>query len=1017
MADLRRAPAPERPTPESLVEATLARLSERARHPRATYRLQLGPALRFRDAAAIVPYLAALGVSDAYLSPYLRAAPGSTHGYDIVDHQTVNPELGEEGDLDALEQALARHGMGALLDVVPNHMGIGSGNPLWMDVLENGPSSPAAVFFDIDWRPVKEELRGKVLLPILGDQYGRVLERGELSVSQAGGAFELTYHDQRFPLDPREYPRLLAHRLPELHSRLASDTETLQDYESLINAFGHLPAARETEPSRAAERQREKEVHKRRLQRLCERSEIVARFIAENVADVNGRTGDPASFDRLDALLDAQVYRLAHWRVAGEEVNYRRFFDIDRLAAIRVEDPVVFEEVHRRIFERIRGGRATGLRIDHPDGLYDPTQYFRRLQIRYALEVARELAGGAWEAVEPVVRERFAALARDPSFRPLYVVAEKILFPGEKLPSEWAVHGTTGYEFLNAVSAIFVRTENAPPFDRLYAAVRGERVDFPELSYRGKRLILESTMSSEIHVLARQLNRISETDRRTRDFTLGSLTTALVELCAAFPVYRTYLREGDEPIDERDRRHIQSALDRARRRNPNQSASLYEFLGDVLLRRGETDLSEPQRRERRHFALRLQQLTAPVTARGVEDTAFYRYNRLVSLNEVGGEPDRFGAPVSAFHARNEERTRATPYSLLATATHDTKRGEDVRARLHALSELPSEWEARLSRWREMNRPHLAADGDDPVPDPDAELLLYQTLLGVWPFGELNERAWGDLLRRIEGYLVKAAREAKVHTSWINQDPAYEEALVAFLRHVLPKEPPPRQTTPFLDDFLPFERRIARCGVMTSLSQLLLKAASPGVPDFYQGTELWDLSLVDPDNRRSVDFKLRARFLREIRADAEKPAHRAVMARALFTRPDDGRLKLFSTWLLLQARAAPGSPLAGGDYLPLSASGVQEERVVAFARRLGPRTDVAVAPRLVAGLLGGEGQTLDPAATWGDTWLALPEGLAGEPLELFTGLPVRIERAGGRIGVPLAELLGTFPIALVQWGEG
>jgi (1->4)-alpha-D-glucan 1-alpha-D-glucosylmutase len=1008
---------------DELFRATLERLAERSRRPRATYRLQLGRELRFRDVAAVCAYLAALGVSDLYLSPFFAALPGSTHGYDVVDHQRLNPELGDAEDLEALEQTAARHGLGLVLDVVPNHMGIGSGNRLWMDVLENGPSSPAARFFDIDWHPVKEELQAKVLLPILGDQYGRVLERGELELGFVAGGFEVRYYEHRFPVDPRTYPRILSHRLSDLADRLGAEDERFQDYQSLVTAFAALPERKEIEPLRAAERQREKEVQKRRLSRLCERAPEVVSFVEENVRLFNGTVGDPASFDLLDGLLEAQTYRLAHWRVAGEEINYRRFFDLDHLAAIRVEDPVVFEEVHRLVFERVAHGRVTGLRIDHPDGLYDPTDYFRRLQTRYGVLVARELfeAGGyagSWEELEPALAARLsreAEVAEKP-FRPLYVVAEKVLGFRERLPPSWAIHGTTGYDFLDVASGLFVRTESEGAFDRLYERAVGRSMDFRELAYAAKQLVLGSTMSSEIHVLARALNRISELNRRTRDFTLGSLTRALVEFCACFPVYRTYLREGAQPIDERDRRYILGALEQAKRRSPTLNASVYDFLGDVLLRRG-VDLTPTELRAQTSFALRLQQLTAPVMARGAEDTVFYTYNRLISLNEVGTSPDRFGTPVSAFHAQNHNRWETHPASFLATATHDTKRGEDVRARLHALSELPAEWDARLSEWRELNRAHrVGVDSERLVPDANAELFLYQTLLGVWPFGELSERRWRELLDRLEAYQLKAAREAKVHTSWINPDRLYEDALASFLRHILPELPPPRGATPFLASFLPFQRWIARCGVLTSLSQLLLKGASPGVPDFYQGCELWDLSLVDPDNRRPVDFKLRARLLREIRSEgADRPGRRATLAPALLSAADDARVKLYVTYLLLQARQAEGSPLQAGDYVPLATGGAQADRVVAFLRRHQRRAALAVAPRLWAGLLGAEGQPLDPAATWGDSWIELPDDLAASrSVDLFTARSVTPDHFGGRPVLSLADVLARFPIALLQW---
>ena len=1024
--------------PASLLEAAAARLAGGRRRPVATYRLQLHAGFGFGAATEIVPYLAALGISDVYLSPYLRAVKGSLHGYDIVDHQSLNPEIGGEAELAALEAALGRRGLGQILDVVPNHMGIGSENRLWLDVLENGPSSSCARFFDIDWKPVKEELRNKVLLPILGDQYGLVLERGELRLRFEDGAFEIRYFEQRLPIDPRRYPLILGERIGELGRRLGGNREALEDCESLLLAFGKLPDVREQDAEQVATREREKEVQKRRLARLCERCPEVEAFVQENVALFNGRRGDRRSFDLLDRLLDGQVYRLAHWRVAGEEINYRRFFDINDLAAIRMEDPVVFEEAHRRIFEAISRGHVTGLRVDHPDGLYDPAEYFERIQRGFVLLVAREIArergvasAEAWAPIEVALRDRLsreAPLPPSPLFRPLYVVAEKILTGRERMPSSWAVHGTTGYDFLNSLGALFVDSENAAAFDRLYARAVGEVPEFGELVYQKKKVILGSTMASEINVLARRLNRLSELNRRTRDFTLNSLTRSLVEFIACFPVYRTYLREteGVEEIDERDRRYVGWAIERAKRRNPTMSASIFDFLAGVLLRDsvkvGPEELSEKERIEALAFVLRLQQLTGPVMAKSVEDTSFYLYNRLVALNEVGGEPERFGITPSAFHAQSLERARSYPFALLATSTHDTKRSEDVRARLVALSELPVEWETRLQRWMALNRAQRISLPDDRlVPDPNEELLLYQTLLGVWPLeGGASERkgfagdAWRDFLARLEAYAVKAAREAKLHTSWVNPDPAYEAALGAFLRRILPERAPPDQATPFLDDFLPFERRLARCGLWTSLSQLLIKVAAPGVPDFYQGNELWEFSLVDPDNRRPVDFRRRARLLEELKSrGVDRPERRAALASELLQRPEDDRLKLFVTYLALRARRGEDSPMQRGDYQPLTATGVRADRIVTFARSRGDRLVVAVAPRLWAGLLDEAGGRRAARENFRDGWIELPVEPRVALRNAFTGLPAPLLRREGKAGLALAELLDDFPVALLE----
>ncbi|MHB1843282.1 MAG: malto-oligosyltrehalose synthase [Deltaproteobacteria bacterium] len=1011
-----------------LFERTLARLADR-RRPVSTYRLQLNHGFRFRDAAALVPYLRALGVSDLYLSPFFAAMPGSLHGYDVVDHQALNPELGGEADLEALETALEHAGLGVLLDVVPNHMGIGFQNAHWMAVLESGQSSPSARFFDIDWQPVKDELLGKLLLPILGDQYGIVLERGELRLAFDGESFEVRYFEQRLPIDPRSYPLVLGRRREALLARLGERREELEDFDSLVSAFGKLPSTTETDPERCAERAREKEVQKRRLARLCERSPEVLAFVTESVVELNGRPGEARSFDGLDELLNAQVYRLAHWRVAGEEINYRRFFDINQLAAIRAEDPVVFEETHRRIFERLARGNVTGLRIDHPDGLYDPTEYFRRIQVGHALlqarQVARELglSDEAFAAVEPELVRRLAAeIGVDPStsqFRPLYVVAEKILTGRERVPTSWAIHGTTGYDFLNALQGLFVAQEGEGAFTRAYERAIGRPIDFEELGYQAKKLILGSTMASEINVLARRLNRLSEHDRRTRDFTLRSLTRALVELLACFPVYRTYLREGEEVIDARDQRYVHWAVERAKRRDPTANASIYDFIESQLLLHGAHDLPATERADRLAFTLRLQQLTGPVMAKGVEDTAFYVYDRLVALNEVGGEPERFGLSPQSFHSQNRERAQSFPHALLASSTHDTKRSEDVRARLCGLSELPDEWERHLERWMTLHRSLKVTLPDGRLaPDAHDELLLYQTLLGIWPLGELSEATWEALRQRIGAYALKAAREAKLCTSWVNPDLAYEKALVDFVRCLLPERPPPLQTNPFLEDFLPLEERLARAGLFTSLSQLVLKVASPGVPDFYQGNELWDLSLVDPDNRRPVDFRLRERLLNELRErGADRPSRRLRLVRELLVGPTDPRLKLYVTYVALRERGAKGSPLQRGDYQPLVALGPNADRLVAFARTRGEQTVVAVAPRLWVGILDDAGELRRAKESWAETVLALPERLAataGE--ERFTGASIPVRRIEGRPTVRVSELLVDFPVALLAFGE-
>jgi (1->4)-alpha-D-glucan 1-alpha-D-glucosylmutase len=930
--------------------------------PSSTYRLQLHRGFTFDDARRAARYLRRLGVGALYFSPYLRARPESTHGYDVSDHNTLNPVLGGEAAHAGLARELRRLDLGHVVDVVPNHMGIGEpSNSWWMDVLENGPSSIYADFFDVDWNPIKEELRDRVLLPVLGDQYGRVLENGELQLAFEGGAFSIRYYESRFPVSPRSYSRILEAALARLVDRAAgaSPDDPVVELQSIATAARHLPTAHERDPGARTERHREKEVIKRRLAAVVEADRQIADAIDAVVVETNGRKGSPATFDRLDELLRVQCFRLSFWRVASEEINYRRFFDVNDLAAIRQEHPEVFAATHRLILRLVEEGNVTGLRIDHPDGLWDPARYFDRLQ---------EAAG------------------------PTYVVVEKILAHGERLPADWRVAGTVGYEFLNALTGLFVDPAARRGLDRLYERVVGERIDFADLVYQSKKLIMQTALASEVNVLAHLLDRLSERNRRFRDFTLYALRHAVREVIACFPVYRTYVCETTSEPSPSDRADVESAIAAARRRNPALDPSVFVFLRDLLLLRlGDPDDLEGQELQR-HFVMKFQQTTGPVAAKGVEDTAFYVYNRLVALNEVGGEPDRFGTAPEAFHALNAERQRDWPGGLSASSTHDTKRSEDVRARLAVLSELPGEWGRQVGEWSRRNRRKARQVGGQRAPDRNEEYLLYQTLVGAWPLG----RPDSAFTARIVEYMRKATKEAKVNTSWINPNEAWDAALSGFVEAVLGDED-------FLASFDPFARRVAHYGMYNSLAQTLLKLASPGVPDVYQGQELWDLSLVDPDNRRPVDFAARQRLLEAMLKRAPSPAD-------LLAGWEDGRIKLWLTNRGLTLRRDRADLFARGDYRPLAASGACADSVVAFARRLDGRAVVAVAPRLLARL------TDDPArppigAAWADT--ALDLGGAVPPGRYRDVLTDRRLTLRGRLA--LSELLAELPVALLEPG--
>ena len=882
-----------------------------ALHPRpraATYRVQLHAGFTFDDAARIAPYLAALGVSHLYCSPYLQAAKGSTHGYDVVDPGHLNAELGGEAGHRELREQLDRAGLGQVLDIVPNHMALdGRNNAWWWDVLENGPSSVYASYFDIDWDPPQRKLAATVLMPVLGDQYGRVLEAGELVVRREGGSFTVRYHDHEAPISPRTLGDLLA------SAAARSGSEELA---SLALAFSRLPHAGRTDRAAVTERHRDKEVLRARLADLTAARPAVAAAIDAEVEALN------RDADALDGLLSEQNYRLAYWRTGAEELSYRRFFDIETLAGLRVEDPAVFADTHRLILALVADGTLDGLRVDHVDGLADPEGYLVRL---------RDATGG------------------------VYVVVEKILEASEELPRSWPVAGTSGYEFLNHVNQLFTDSRHEAAMRSCYAAFTGEEQDYADVVYAAKLQIMRDELGAEMERLAGLLADVCEQHRRQRDHTRRELREALRELLAAFGVYRTYFRAG-HPASAADRAHVAAAVVTARQRRPDLDIELISFIGDLLT-------GAYPGAEEASFAVRFAQVSAPVMAKGVEDTAFYRYLPLVSLNEVGGDPGRFGRPVADFHHAMASAARHWPEAMLTLSTHDTKRSGDVRARLSLLSELPVEWERAVAGWAAGNERHKR----DGWPDRNAEYLLYQTLVGAWPID----------VGRASAFMLKAAKEAKVYTSWTDPNARYDDALSAFVTAVLAD----REFVAGLEGFLA-EQRLVELGRVTSLAQTALLLTCPGVPDLYQGTELWDLSLVDPDNRRPVDYERRRELLEHLAGAGPEEA----LARA-----DEGGPKQWLTHRVLgHRRRHPGAYRPGSGYEPLHAHGHLARHVVAFARSGGL---AVVVPRLVA--------RLDPG--WPGTVVDLPDG---DWRDILTGDPV----PGGP--APVATLLRRFPVAVL-----
>jgi (1->4)-alpha-D-glucan 1-alpha-D-glucosylmutase len=1000
--------------PLSLFQKTLATRNDL---PGSAYRLQLNRGFTFSMARNILSYLCDLGISHCYTSPILAAGKGSPHGYDISDFTRINPELGGEAGYDAFAKELSLKNMGHLLDFVPNHMGIAdSKNIWWQDVLENGRCSPYSGFFDIDWNPAKAELKNKILLPILADQYGVVLEQGDLHLDFGKGTFFLNYFDHRLPVNPRSIPIVLAHNLESLQNEIPVDDPEMLEFLSIITALDRLPGAGKTTPEKSEERIPEKNVNRDRLQRLWDESSPIRQHIQTNLKLFNGTKGQADSFDPLHQLLEKQVYRLSNWRTAAHEINYRRFFDVNHLVGIRVEIPEVFHQTHSLILKLIGEGKISGLRLDHIDGLFNPAAYFDRLQEEILFEYIwqnQQFNHRNPKLIKEMVRQwrNTEALAdpTGPERRPLYLAAEKILTGAESLPEHWAIHGTSGYDFMNDLNGLFVDASNEKNFSKIYIRFTGINAPFQEIVYHSKKLIMQTALTSELNILVRALNMISEDDRRHRDFTLNSLREALREVVACFPIYRTYIdADGSDPNDTET---LQKSIARAKSLNPAMESTIFDFIKDTVLFSVNETASEKKDGNRRDFVMKLQQFTGPVQAKGLEDTAFYRYNRLISLNEVGGQPQRFGLSVSGFHARNLKRQKNWPHTMTATATHDHKRGEDARARINILSEIPDDWRKAIRRWALLNRSKRSLVDGEYAPDRNDEYLVYQTLVGIWP--ATRDVSLADIKTRLVRYMHKAGKEAKVHTSWINPNNAYDLAVEKFIDKALK----PSRSNRFLDSFLSFQERIGRMGALNSLAQVLIKITSPGVPDTYQGCELWDFSLVDPDNRQPVDYDKRKHLLENLMplltANPEDAGHRAETLHAMLDHWEDGQIKLFVTACCLRFRREHPDLFLEGDYLPLNVAGERADHVVAFARLANGKFSITVAPRLVAGLMEPE-LNWPVKSAWGDTHIILPPGLLGQatPVDLFTRQPLSVTTRDSQSTLDLKLVLKLWPFALL-----
>ncbi|MEX2442412.1 MAG: malto-oligosyltrehalose synthase [Alkalispirochaeta sp.] len=962
-------------------------------YPRATIRLQFSSSFTFGAAAEIVPDLSRMGFSHVYASPILEARVGSTHGYDIVNHNQLNREFGGDAEFATLVSTLHDYGMGLIIDFVPNHMGVGySDNAWWLNVLEWGQHSPYSEFFDIDWNSSEQTLKGKVLVPVLGEPYGIILESEQLRLAfdRRRGSFSVHYYEHRFPLHPRDYRVILEECTAELSHQGSLQQETAE----LAGAFRKLRAARSAS-AQAVVIQRGEEL-KRGLAALVERESEVGDALDRVCTTWNGTEGTPRSFDRLHKLLERQAYRLSYWRLAANEINYRRFFDINDLAAVRMERGEVFEITHQLVLRLVNEGAVQGIRLDHVDGLLDPRQYLERLQE----SAAYRLIGRGGPPFEP----REAALDQ-----PLYVVAEKILAHHEELRTDWATSGTTGYDHMAVVNEVLTDPAGEEPLTRVYEHFVQESRDFDRLVLDAKYRTMQETLASELNILANRMSRLAKRHRRTRDLSRLGLRRALMDIVANFPVYRSYVDKSG--VSDADRRDIEWAVARARRAARTVDTTAYDFVLAVLT----TDLltqypGQFRRREVVELAMKIQQFTAPVMAKSVEDTAYYRDVRFVARNEVGAEPERFFASVQGFHYSARARLERHPFAMVTTATHDHKRGEDVRARLAAISEVPGTWEEWTKRMAEYGEVFTTTRDEGPAPSLQDQYMLLQTIVGTWPFDLRGPEYEGidEYHRRITNYAIKAAREAKLETSWTRPDEQYEDALERFIAAILN----PKRSSTMLRVIAEMVDSVILPGTVNSLSQKLLTLTVPGVPDVYQGTDGWDFSLVDPDNRRPVDFTLRRQWLSAGTSHRGEPAqHCHRVLREWRT----GEIKHTVVRRTLSLRKRRADLFAAGDYLPLTVEGAQADRILAFARLFRGTIALVVVPRLVAPLLHGSQLPLVPPERWEDTRIVVPDGPMERFINEFTGETSAVTALAEERTIAVSHILATFPVALL-YGE-
>jgi (1->4)-alpha-D-glucan 1-alpha-D-glucosylmutase len=941
--------------------------------PLATYRLQFNTNFRFSDAIGILDYLRELGISHVYASPVFTSRHGSGHGYDVTDPTKIDPDLGGEEGFADLQTAIEERNMRLLLDIVPNHMAASSENRWWMDVLEYGPDSSFASHFDINWRTPSRVLENKLLLPFLGKPFGEVLDDGEMRIDYDDGRFLLQCQGQTFPIAPASVSAILGYRQRDIHESAEPGSSAEQELRGILAAAEVIALDRGVSAQAATERRTRAEHLRERLRQLVNNSPEVGQFLHRTIDTIRGTRGNPQSFCELERILAAQHYRLAFWQTASDSINYRRFFSITDLVGVRVEDPAVFDATHEAIIRAGTGRNISGFRIDHIDGLRDPRGYLSRLRERLS---AADSGGGT-----------------------AYLVVEKILGRGEVMPDDWPIEGTTGYDYLNYANRLLVDSERMKAVVEFYSRWTKTSENFEDILYEKKKFVMRTLLGVEMRTLGRELTELASDDRYARELRAGELTEALIETTACLPIYRTYVQSLDE--SEGTQATLDSAIRNARERRPSLPQECFDFVSDVLLLKKPLHVRADQRENRFGFVRRWQQFTGSIMAKGFEDTALYVYFPLASLNEVGGDPRAFDASVASLHEYILERRKRWPYSMNATTTHDTKRSEDARARIAVLSEIPDDWERAVQDWSRMNEKYATRLGATSTPDRNEQYLFYQTLIGTWP---LDEREWPSLIQRLQDYIIKAVREAKVHTRWSQPNEPHEAALREFVASVLNR----KHNREFYSSFAEFQKRTALYGMLNGLGQVVLKIACPGVPDFYQGSELWDFRLVDPDNRGPVDFVKRQAMFEELRTSSG--ADRPCRANELLANWCDARVKAHVLARALTVRRENPSLFLDGDYVPLEISGEHGERAVAFGRTQGDDWAIAVIPRCVASVqapvIGNR------HSFWRNTLVTLPAGVSGDFVNVLAGrdsapIPVSSDQR-----LSLGDIFNAFPAALL-----